>query len=123
MRGPLLYALQIGERFELLKGELPHADWQIFPATSWNYALSLGSLQAVENIQITELPIGEFPFSPDTPATILEITAKKLLHWQLEKSAAAPPPSSPVVSQEPDDLVKLVPYGNTHLRVAEFPVV
>ncbi len=39
--GPLLYALQIGEEWKQVRGEAPHADWEVHPTTPWNYALKL----------------------------------------------------------------------------------
>jgi hypothetical protein len=40
-RGPLVYSLRIGEAWRLLRGELPHADWEVHPTTPWNYALQI----------------------------------------------------------------------------------
>ena len=42
LRGPLVFSLKIGEEFRNLKGKLPHADWEVFPTTPWNYGLALG---------------------------------------------------------------------------------
>jgi len=43
-RGPLLYALGLGEEWRQIntddpQRQLPHADWEIHPTTPWNYAL------------------------------------------------------------------------------------
>jgi hypothetical protein len=48
-RGPLLYALKIGEEWKRVNAdkphrELPHADWEVYPTTPWNYALDLTQL-------------------------------------------------------------------------------
>jgi len=45
-RGPLVYALKIGEEWRHIHEdqpyrELPHADWEVFPTTLWNYALDV----------------------------------------------------------------------------------
>jgi uncharacterized protein len=49
------------------------------------------------------------------------VKGRRLPGWGLEKGAAAPPPSSPVTSQEPLVELTLIPYGCTDLRVTEFP--
>ena len=45
-RGPLLYALRIGERWQRINAdqphrERPHADWEVYPTTPWNFASTL----------------------------------------------------------------------------------
>jgi uncharacterized protein len=42
-RGPLLFGLRIGERWQQIAGEAPHADWEVYPTTSWNYGLLDGA--------------------------------------------------------------------------------
>ena len=54
---------------------------------------------------------------------VAKVHGRRLLEWKLVKGAAAPPPSSPAVSQEPVEELKLVPYGTTDLRVTEFPTL
>ena len=41
-RGPVIYALQIDPEWKLFKDRagLPFDDWEVFPKTPWNYALS-----------------------------------------------------------------------------------
>jgi hypothetical protein len=50
------------------------------------------------------------PFCPNTPAISATVQGKKLLNWDLENNAAAPPQRSPVVSNEPLETLTLVPY-------------
>jgi len=47
-RSPLVYALKIGEAWKQVNTDnpihqLPHADWEVFPTTPWNYALQIKS--------------------------------------------------------------------------------
>ena len=40
-RGPLLFGLRMGEQWQQIAGDVPHADWEVYPTTPWNYGLLL----------------------------------------------------------------------------------
>lgn len=70
-------------------------------------------------------------YGQDEPV-VLKAKARLLPEWKMlarkvggkeVATNAASPPLSPVVSQEPEVDVELIPYGCTRLRISEFPVV
>ncbi len=72
-RGPLVYALRVGEDWTRINAdaphrELPHADFEVRPTTPWNYALAVDPAHADASVTFTEQPIGAQPFSPAAPA-------------------------------------------------------
>jgi hypothetical protein len=123
VRGPLVYALQIGSQWKQLKGKVPFADWEVFPTTPWNYALQLDPAHLDQAVQFTEQKTGDRPFSPEGVPVFAKVKGRRLPSWGMEHNAAAPPPESPVTSSEPLEELTLAPYGCTSLRVTEFPVL
>ncbi|MCC7448223.1 MAG: glycoside hydrolase family 127 protein [Anaerolineae bacterium] len=122
-RGPLIYALEIGEDWKHLSGDLPHADWEVYPTTSWNYALKLDPANPDASLTFEPQPMGDSPFSPEGAPIRCKAQGSRVPSWAMAYNAAEPPPSSPVTTAEPLEALTLISYGCTNLRVTEFPVL
>ena len=121
-RGPLVFSYPIGESWVKLRDRGLTADWQIFPRTQWNYALS-----TTENGEIAcsveETAVGKTPFSLAEAAVAIKAKARKVPAWLAVDGVADPVPRSPLKSAEAEEEIGLVPYAAAKLRITAFPTV
>lgn len=123
-RGPLVYSLKIGERWERYGSSEKWPGYQVYPTGPWNYGLLIEPATAAAAFQVTQksMPGDYQPFTPDAAPLELKVKAKKIPRWQMEANGMVGEiQPSPVSSGEATEDITLIPMGCARLRIAAFP--
>ncbi len=120
-RGPLVFSYGIGESWVKLRNRGMTADWQVFPTTPWNFALSLDASSPAHGMEVKESAVGENPFAKEHAPVTIAVMARKLNAWRAEDGVADSVAQSPVTSDQPEETITLIPYAAAKLRITAFP--
>jgi DUF1680 family protein len=121
--GALVFSLPIDQDWLKLRDRGPASDWQVFPASSWNYAIATipATLQSDGGLKLKQSEIGSPPFTRKSPGLTIDVSASKVPTWRAVDGVADPMPESPVLASEPPETVNLIPYAAAKLRITAFP--
>ncbi|SDF89381.1 DUF1680 family protein [Dyadobacter soli] len=132
-RGPLTYALKVGETSKLVKNDKDPIDYgtsytEVRPTTPWNYGLILTPDAKLEEQYKWEVskPVSNYPWNPENAPLQIKTKARRIPSWGLYNEMAGPIPYSMTYQLETEDKeedIVLIPYGCTNLRISQFPLV
>ncbi|HLU22967.1 MAG TPA: beta-L-arabinofuranosidase domain-containing protein [Bacillaceae bacterium] len=118
-RGPLVFALPIGEQWVKVQERERFHDWEIYPTTAWRYGLVKDATFTVEIQDIAYQPYN----TADAPIKLVT-TGRQVANWVMENNSAGAPPLNPIPYRDAkEETIELVPYGAAKLRIGEFPVL
>ncbi|MEU2726202.1 RICIN domain-containing protein [Streptomyces griseoviridis] len=119
VRGPLTYALRIGERYVRTGGDADFPEYDVHATTPWNYGLVPGTTPVVRRAQG---PLPADPFTLATTPLTLTARARRIPEWIADdEHVVAPLQQSPARATGAVEEVTLVPMGAARLRVTSFP--
>ena len=119
-RGPLLFALPIKGIWKEIEPRGRFSDFEVYPDSEWRYALS--SLRS-EEWEVVYNPGHSGGFKSRPYPVEIKLGAHRITNWEMKNNSAGPLPKHPVRADDVEEILSLVPYGCTDLRIAQFPVV
>lgn len=122
-RGPLVFALGIGEDWRAVGGTAPFEEYEVHPTTPWNYGLRLDPADPVPPIAVESARVGAQPWTPAAAPVRLRVPGHRVPEWTVTGGASAAPPAPGKVAEGPDEDLTLIPFGCARLRIAAFPAV
>ncbi len=109
--GPLLMAYQPEEDWQ----QLEDGSWQVTAKGDWNWALVRDEpMKAVYSGEPAAFGKGE------TPVRVLVKAAP--VDWHMDGASCAGVPMVPAIREEDAQVIELVPFGGTALRIGQFPL-
>jgi len=127
IKEPLVYALKIDEEWRRVHcdepyRELPHADWEVYPTTPWNYGLCIDETSVEDSFKFEKRPLTNYPFSPQGAPITVTCNGYRMPNWHAIGGDADDVPDHTSPGTKPAETLTLIPYGCTHLRITEFPI-
>jgi len=124
--GPLTFSLKIAERWQSYGGREAWPEWEVLPASSWNYGLVVDEERPERTFDIVHKPgrLAPNPFTQDTVPVELHARARRIPAWEQDKfGLVGKLQPSPARSEEPVETVSLIPMGAARLRITAFPTI
>jgi hypothetical protein len=123
-RGPLFFSLQIDERWERYGSDSTWAEWEVFPASPWNYGLVLNPDGPERSFTVkarsTE-PLAR-PWTVGAMPVVLTAAGRRIEGWQQDyRGLIGPLQGSPAWTDAPVEQLTFIPMGAARLRVTAFP--
>ncbi|MCX5645115.1 MAG: glycoside hydrolase family 127 protein [Phycisphaerae bacterium] len=124
-RGPLTYALKIGEKYVRHGGTDAWPAFEVYPTTAWNYGLVIDAdkpLNTQFEVKKKGWPKDNQPFEAQAAPIEIRAKAKKIANWKPDSlGLIGEVQPSPIKSDEPAETVTLIPMGAARLRISAFP--
>ena len=128
VRGPLLYALPLAEKWNWVPFEgkdhwYGAGAWEVTTDTPWNYCMMRDGMLGAD-ASASDAASFETPWNLEHAPCSVTVSARKLPHWKAYNGSVG---EVAYFTEDTDDTdgadvrIRLIPYGCTTLRIAAFP--
>ncbi|WP_291916642.1 beta-L-arabinofuranosidase domain-containing protein [Chitinophaga sp.] len=130
-RGPLVYALKLNEQWETGHDEVEGDYFSVYPKEDWNYGLPEKVVQSPAQylkVSAVQPAAADFVWNLAHVPVTITTTGKKIPEWKLVDDVAPQPVTNrngvyKGKVNDKEEVITLVPYGCTKVRIVAFPVV
>ena len=120
-RGPIIFSLNLDPKWARVTDRGPASDWSATAGRPWNYALAFDHHDDNADIICSEHSSDGSRFRANAPPVELHVVGRAVPEWKQEGGSAGVLPTSPVLSNESDTSLTLIPYAAAKLRITAFP--
>jgi hypothetical protein len=122
-RGPLVYALRVGEEWRAVGGAEPFLDYEVRPTTAWNYGLIVDRSEPETSIRVETKALEQQPWARDGSSVRLRAKGKRIPDWVAVNGSAGEVPQATHRPETAEEALTLIPFGCARLRIAMFPII
>lgn len=123
-RGPLSYSVKIDEVWRRSGGTDAWPEWEVLPASPWNYGLVIDRAHPAAALKVIEKGVrSDQPWTVNDAPIEIRAKARRIPGWTLVKETVDTLRPGPVKSDEPEETITLIPLGCARLRMACLPTI
>ncbi|UJR34692.1 hypothetical protein I4U23_027469 [Adineta vaga] len=122
--GPLTFSLALNEQYTRISGTDEWPEYQVTTESNWNYGLLLSSVDKWVIKRNKNKINSENHFTTNTVPLNIEARGRRIPEWKADsQNVIGLLPQSPVKSDQPDEILTLIPMGSARLRITSFPTI
>jgi hypothetical protein len=127
--GPITFSVDIQEKwtkFGDYNNNPAWPSWAAYPESPWNYGLVLNAADPAKSFKVVRVkPEADAAvFTPAWASIELKVKAKSIPGWKADKdNVVGLLQPSPVLSDQPEQTITLIPMGAARLRITSFPTI
>ncbi|MGC8830249.1 MAG: beta-L-arabinofuranosidase domain-containing protein [Verrucomicrobiia bacterium] len=122
--GPLTFSLEIKERWSPYGKNPTWREWEVFPDSEWNYGLVLDNKTPEKSFKVVKKggALAKQPFTAETTPIEILALGRRIPEWQMDNlHLVGLLQPSPAYTEQPIEVITLIPMGAARLRVTAFP--